>query len=134
MGLLGIVLSVVAAWLLRDDGWLWLVAAAGALLQFWTYGIMHNHAVRIRKEASGGLQRRVPRLEPSRLGCCAQLDSRREHGWVCRRRLPTSRWVRSLTGALPVRMGSGGDGKPEGNLLLLSLRIYEGTSMTNDHE
>ena len=54
MGLLGIVLSVVAAWLLRDDGWLWLVAAAGALLQFWTYGIMHNHAVESAKKRPGG--------------------------------------------------------------------------------
>ena len=57
MAWLGIVLSVVAAWLLRDDGWLWLVAAAVALLQFWTYGIMHNHAVesaKKREDYSGG--------------------------------------------------------------------------------
>ena len=50
MGWLGIVLSVVAAWLLRDDGWLWLVAAAVALLQVWSYGIMHHHAVESAKK------------------------------------------------------------------------------------
>ena len=50
MGWLGIVLSVVAAWLLRDDGWLWLVAVAVALLEVWSYGIMHNHAVESAKK------------------------------------------------------------------------------------
>ena len=57
MGWLGIVLSVVATWLLRDDGWLWLLAAAVALLGFWSYGIMHNHAVESAKKRldySGG--------------------------------------------------------------------------------
>ncbi len=57
MGWLGIVLSLVAAWLLRDDGWLWLVAAAVALLEVWSYGIMHNHAVESAKKRldySGG--------------------------------------------------------------------------------
>ena len=44
MGWLGIVLSVVAAWLLRDDGWLWLLAAAVALLEVWSYGSMRRHA------------------------------------------------------------------------------------------
>ena len=53
MGWLGIILSVVAVWLLSDDGWLWLVAAAVALLEFWSYGIMHNHAVESAKEHPG---------------------------------------------------------------------------------
>ena len=50
MGWLGIVLSLVAAWLLRDDGWLWLVAAAVVLLEVWSYGIMRHHAVESAKK------------------------------------------------------------------------------------
>ena len=96
MGWLGIVLSVVATWLLRDDGWLWLVAAAVVLLQFWTYGIMHNHAVesaKKREDYSGGFHD----LDHRRLRCCAQLANCHEYGWVCRCHWPTNRWICSLT-------------------------------------
>ena len=48
---LGIVLSLVAAGLLRDNGWLWLVAAAVALLEVWSYRIMRHHAVESAKKS-----------------------------------------------------------------------------------
>ena len=58
MGWLGVVLSVAAAWLLRDQGWLWLAGAiAVGMLEFWSWGIMHNYATesaKKRPDYSGG--------------------------------------------------------------------------------
>lgn len=57
MGWLGVLMSGVAAWLLWDNGIIWIVCAIGVgLTQFWSWGVMHNHAVmaaRNRKSYSG---------------------------------------------------------------------------------
>ena len=54
MGWLGVVLSVAAAWLLRDQGWSWLASAiAVGVLELWSWGIMHNFAVESAKERAG---------------------------------------------------------------------------------
>lgn len=51
MGWLGVVISVVAGWLLRDQGWPWLAGAIGVgVLEFWSWGIMHNYAVESAKK------------------------------------------------------------------------------------
>ncbi len=65
MGWLGVVFSVCAAWLLRDDGWLWFGAAIGVgVLELWSWGIMHNYAVesaRSRSDYKGGFYDFTPR-------------------------------------------------------------------------
>ena len=54
MGWLGVVLSVTAAWFLRDQGWPWLAAAiAVGVLELWSWGLMHNHAVEYAKQRPG---------------------------------------------------------------------------------
>ena len=54
MGWLGVLLSVVAAWLLRDQGWPWLAAAiVVGILEFWAWGIAHNFAVESAKKREG---------------------------------------------------------------------------------
>lgn len=45
MGWLGVVISAIAAYLLWDNGWLWLVAAVGVgVIELWSWGTMHNFA------------------------------------------------------------------------------------------
>ena len=57
MGWLGVLMSAVAAWLLWDNGVLLSVSAiAVGVIQFWSWGIMHNYAVnaaRNRRSYSG---------------------------------------------------------------------------------
>ena len=57
MGWLGVALSAAATWLLWDNGILLPVAAiAIGIIQFWSWGVMHNHAVmaaRSRRRYSG---------------------------------------------------------------------------------
>ena len=46
MGWLGIAISAAATWLLWDNGILLPVAAITVgVIQFWSWGVMHNHAV-----------------------------------------------------------------------------------------
>ena len=53
MGWLGVLMSGVAAWLLWDNGIIWIVSAIGVgLVQFWSWGIMHNHAVMAARNRS----------------------------------------------------------------------------------
>ena len=54
MGWLGVALSVAAAWFLRDQGWPWLAGAiAVGILQFWSWGVMHNYTVESAKKRPG---------------------------------------------------------------------------------
>lgn len=61
MGFLGVIISVVAAWLLWDNGWLLpSLAVAIGIAQFWSWGVMHNHAVEAaetREERTGGREK-----------------------------------------------------------------------------
>ena len=50
VGWLGVVISAIAAWLLWDNGWLWLVGAIGVGgIELWSWGIMHNFATEVAK-------------------------------------------------------------------------------------
>ena len=53
MGWLGLVVCVVAAWRLWDNGGLWLAAAIGVgVIELWSWGVMHNHATEAAKNRS----------------------------------------------------------------------------------
>ncbi len=53
MGWLGLVISVVAVWLLWDNGGIWLAAAiAVGVIELWSWGVMHNHATNAAKNRS----------------------------------------------------------------------------------
>ena len=54
MGWLGVALSAAAAWLLWDNGGLWLASAiVVGVIELWSWGIMHNYATDAAKQRSG---------------------------------------------------------------------------------
>jgi hypothetical protein len=45
MGFLGVIIAGIAAWLLWDNGWPFIVATIFvAIIEFWSWGVMHNYA------------------------------------------------------------------------------------------
>ena len=54
MGWLGVAISIGAVWLLWDNGPVWIAVSIGvAILEFVTWGIMHNFAVEAAKNRPG---------------------------------------------------------------------------------
>jgi hypothetical protein len=54
MGFLGLVISSVAIWFLWDNGWAWiLLGIFVTAVEFWSWGIMHNHATDAAKKRDG---------------------------------------------------------------------------------
>lgn len=54
MGFVGVVLSLISIWLLWDNGWLFIsIALAVALVELWSWGVMHNYATESAKNREG---------------------------------------------------------------------------------
>ena len=54
MGFLGVVIAGIATWLLWDNGWpLITVSIIVIAIEFWSWGVMHNHAVDAAKKKPG---------------------------------------------------------------------------------
>ncbi len=50
MGFVGVVLAIIAAILLKNNGWLLLISTIVGFINLWSWGIMHNFATEKAKK------------------------------------------------------------------------------------